>query len=190
MNLKHKLVDLLHYIHWSRKFHAFGWGSHIVSPDLLHKTEAVSIGRGVKIGKGARIEAVGTWDRKEPKIVIGDGTSIQNYFHCGAATSVRIGKDVLIAGRVYISDHDHVYDDVQLPPARTRSLTIAPVVIGDGTWLGEGCVILKGVTIGERAVVGANAVVPRDVPPFTVVAGVPARPIQDVKFRSGGTAVK
>jgi acetyltransferase-like isoleucine patch superfamily enzyme len=182
MNLKHSLADLLHYIRWSRKFHAFGWGSHIVNPDSLHKTEAISIGRSVMIGKGARIEAVGKWDRKEPKIVIGDGTSIQGYFHCGAAASVRIGRDVLIAGRVYISDHDHVYDDAQLPPARIRALTTKPVVIGDGTWLGEGCVILKGVTIGERAVVGANAVVICDVLPLTVVGGVPARLIQRVKL--------
>ena len=47
-------------------------------------------------------------------------------------------------------------------------------------WLGEGCVILKGVTVGERAVVGANAVVTKDVPPFTVVGGVPARVIRKI----------
>lgn len=182
MGLKHKFFDLLHYIRWCRKFYSFGWGSRIVNPDLLHKTKAISIGRGVKIGKGARIESVGKWDKKEPKIIIGDGTSIQNHFHCGAAASVRIGRDVLIAGRVFISDHDHVYDDAQLPPARIRALTSKPVVIGDGTWLGEGCVILKGVTIGERAVVGANSVVTGDVLPLTVVGGAPALFIKKVKL--------
>lgn len=182
MNLKNCFADLFHYIRWSRKFYAFGWGSHIVNPDLLHKTKAISIGRSVKIGQGARIEAVGKWDGGEPKISIGDGTSIQNHFHCGAASSVRIGREVLIAGRVYVTDHDHVYDNAQLPPARIRALKIKPVVIGDGSWLGEGCVILKGVTIGERAVVAANAVVTCDVLPYTVVGGVPARMIQKIKM--------
>ncbi|MCK4793480.1 MAG: hypothetical protein KAV87_57660 [Desulfobacteraceae bacterium] len=50
----------------------------------------------------------------------------------------------------------------------------------DGAWLGEGCVILKGVTVGERAVVGANVVVTKDVPPFTVIGGVPARSIRNI----------
>jgi len=183
MILKSYFTDFLQYIRWSRKFYAFGWGSHIKSPDLLHKTKAISIGRSVKIGKGARIEALGKWNRGEPKISIGDGTLIQNHFHCGAASSVRIGREVLIAGRVYVTDHDHVYDNAQLPPARTRALKIEPVVIGDGSWLGEGCVILKGVTIGERAVVGANAVVTCDVLPYTVVGGVPARMIRRINGR-------
>jgi len=60
-------------------------------------------------------------------------------------------------------------------------LKSAPVVIiEDGVWLGEGCVILKGVTVAERAVVGANAVVTKDVPPFTVVGGVPAHVIHKI----------
>jgi acetyltransferase-like isoleucine patch superfamily enzyme len=53
-----------------------------------------------------------------------------------------------------------------------------PVVIGDGAWLGEGCVILKGVKVGQRAVIGANAVVTKDVPSFAIVGGIPARVIR------------
>ncbi|MFZ5998717.1 MAG: acyltransferase [Nitrospirota bacterium] len=117
-----------------------------------------------------------------PKITIGDGTSIQLYFHCGAAKSVRIGKDVLIAGRVFITDHDHVLDHPVLPPGKCRDVHAEPVVIEDGAWLGEGCVVLKGVTIGERAVVGANAVVTKSVPPFTIVAGVPAKEIHKIQI--------
>jgi acetyltransferase-like isoleucine patch superfamily enzyme len=52
------------------------------------------------------------------------------------------------------------------------------VVIGDGAWLGEGCVILKGVKVGQRAVIGANAVVTKDVPSFAIVGGIPARVIR------------
>jgi len=147
---------------------------------MLTNPRAISIGKKVLIRKGARLEAVGEPDGGRPKITIGEGTVIQFYFHCGAAKSVTIGKNVLISGRVFVTDHDHVFDDHQLPARKCHELKSAPVVIEDGAWLGEGCVILKGVTVGERAVVGANAVVTKDVPPFTVVGGVPARIIHNI----------
>jgi acetyltransferase-like isoleucine patch superfamily enzyme len=134
----------------------------------------------VRICKGARIEAVGPANGHNPTIEIGDHTSIQMYFHCGAAESVKIGRNVLIAGRVYITDHDHVFDDPVLAARETKELIAKPVVIEDGAWLGEGCVILKGVTVGRRAVVGANAVVTRNVPPGAVVGGIPARVIRTI----------
>ncbi|MBP7051864.1 MAG: acyltransferase [Phycisphaerae bacterium] len=162
------------------RFGHFGRRTVLDRPDLLTNPRAIHIGRCVEIRKGSRLEAVGPWDGKTPKLVIGDGTVIHLYFHCGAAQSVTIGRDVLIAGRVYISDHDHVFDDPVLPARRASGLRSAPVVIEDGVWLGEGCVILKGVRVGQRAVVGANAVVTKDVPPFTIVGGVPARVIRKI----------
>lgn len=148
---------------------------------MLRNPRSISIGKKVLIRKGARLEAVGEPDSQRPKITIGDGTAIQFYFHCGAAESVTIGKNVLISGRVYITDHDHVFDDPELPARNCSKLKSAPVVVEDGAWLGEGCVILKGVRVGERTVVGANAVVTKDVPPFTVVGGVPARVIRKIE---------
>lgn len=149
------------------------------SPALLTNSHRVRIGDGVSIRKGARIEVVGECGLIE----IGDGTSIQFDFHCGAAESVIIGRDVLIAGRVYISDHDHVFDIRDSPPRRCRDLVASPVVIEDGVWLGEGAVVLKGVRIGRRSVVGANAVVTRDVPSECVVGGVPARVLKRIEFK-------
>lgn len=168
------------YVWWRPRFGRFGWRSRLGRCDLLTNPRAIHIGEKVEIRKGARLEAVGPWDGSGPKLVIGDGTVIHLYFHCGAAQSVTIGRDVLIAGRVYISDHDHVFDDPDVPARRCKQLSIAPVVIEDGAWLGEGCVILKGVRVGRRAVVGANAVVTKDVPAFTVVGGVPARTIKEI----------
>ena len=147
---------------------------------MLTNPKVISIGRKVQILKGARIEAVGKCDGKTPKIKIGDGTAIHFYFHCGAAESVTIGKNVLISGRVYISDHDHCFDDPEYSARWSKKLTSKPVVIEDEVWLGEGGVVLKGVTIGKRAVVGANAVVTKNVLPYTVVAGVPAKVIKKI----------
>jgi len=147
---------------------------------MLTNPKSISIGRQVNIRKGARLEAVGDLTSSCPKISIGDGTSAQFYFHCGAAESVIIGKNVLIAGRVYITDHDHVFEDSDLPASLIDGLISSPVVIEDDVWLGEGCVILKGVRVGRRSVIGANAVVTRDVPPFSVAAGVPAKVIRRI----------
>jgi acetyltransferase-like isoleucine patch superfamily enzyme len=171
---------LYHYLRWSWRFGSFGFRSRIVAPDMLSNTRNIIIGSRVNIWKGARIEAVDQDNGFHPRIEIGDNTSIQMYFHCGAADSVKIGRNVLIAGRVYITDHDHVFDDPVLSARQCKRLVTKPVVVEDGAWLGEGCVILKGVTVGKRAVIGANAVVTRNVPPGAVAAGIPARIIRSV----------
>lgn len=175
MNL---LSASLHYLRWSWRFGDFGFRSRVRAPQILTNLRLVSIGKRVNIWKGSRIEAFGDRSETGPKLQIGDDTVIHLNFHCGAAESVKIGRNVLIAGGVYITDHDHVFDDPDLPARWMGGLVTKPVVIGDGAWLGEGCVILKGVTVGERAVIGANAVVTRDVPPFAIVGGIPARIIR------------
>ncbi len=170
------------FAYWSARFHSFGWRTHVGRCDMLTNPKAISIGKRVLIRKGARLEAVGDSNGKGPKIIIGDGSVIQFYFHCGAAESVIIGRNVGIGGRVLITDHDHVLNDPDEPPFKCRRLNSKPVVIEDEATLFEGCVILKGVRIGRRAVVAANAVVTKDVPAFSIVGGVPARTIGKITF--------
>jgi len=171
-------IDVINQVRWGGRFYRFGWRSRLRSCDMLTNPQMISIGSKVLIRKHARLEAIGPPDGNAPKITVGDGTGVQFYFHCGAIESVTIGKNVVIGGRVFISDHDHVYDHNK-SGIQSRMLRSKPVVIEDGAWLCEGAVILKGVTIGSGAVVGANAVVTKDVPAGTVVGGVPARFIRD-----------
>ena len=89
-------------IRYSWRFQSWGWKSTLSRPDLLFNPGQISIGNNVEIRKGARLETRGEIS-KHPKIEIGDGTSIHFYFHCGAFQSIRIGKNVLIAGNVYIT---------------------------------------------------------------------------------------
>ncbi len=104
------------------------------------------------------------------RLEIGDETFINYGFSAAAHELVRIGKRCLIGPYVNIIDnnfHD-IHDRSRKPPSR-------PVIIGDDVWINARAIILPGVTIGDHAVVGAGAVVTKDVPPRTVVAGNPAR---------------
>jgi acetyltransferase-like isoleucine patch superfamily enzyme len=176
--IRRALIALLNQLRWRWRFDNFGWPSVLSAPDLITHPKQIRIGRHVEIRKGARIEAVGGDVKATPKIVIGDGTSIHMYFHCGAASLVEIGSNVLIAGRVYVTDHDHDLGQPGNPARLNRSLITSPTIIEDDCWLGEGCMVLKGVRLGKGCVVGAGAVVSRDVPPYTVVAGIPARALK------------
>lgn len=98
---------------------------------------------------------------------------INGYTQIVCAKSIKIGKDVAIAREVIIRDTDsHEIVGKEHEP-------IKPVVIGDHVWIGAKAMIMKGVTIGEGAIVAAGAVVTKDVPPKTIVAGVPARVIKE-----------
>ena len=113
----------------------------------------------------------------KPTLRIGDGTYIGRYAQINAWRNVTIGKNVLIADRVFISDADHNYANPDIPIKLQGDAFVGDVTICDGCWLGVGAVILPGVTIGRNAVVAANAVVTNGVPDRTIVGGIPARVI-------------
>ncbi len=96
--------------------------------------------------------------------------------HCtlAVADSLIIGDNSLLAEMVSIRDHDHAFDRLDVP-IRLQGMVSAPVVIGQNVWLGAKVTVVKGVTIGDDAIVAAGAVVTRDVPAGAIVAGVPAR---------------
>ena len=167
---------------WSWRFRRFGSRSVLKSPQQITGAHLIEIGNNVDIWHNARLEAFAFDNAPPPIMTIGDGTMIQRDFHCGAAQHIAIGREVLMGSGVFITDHDHSFDDPDLPPIRQRQIKCAAVTIGDGAWLGERCMILKGVTVGQRAVVAAGAIVTHDVAPFTVVAGVPAKPVSRYDF--------
>jgi acetyltransferase-like isoleucine patch superfamily enzyme len=156
-----------------------GPGSTIGEGFVVYGTDRVSIGARVRIGQRARLQAIESFGgvTYDSRIVVGDGTTIEDDCHIGAAGLVEIGRDVLVAGGVYVTDHRHRYDDVDVP-VRDQPLDVGTVTIGDGSHIGENACVLGPLSIGAHAVVGANAVVVRDVAARTVVAGVPARVVR------------
>jgi acetyltransferase-like isoleucine patch superfamily enzyme len=105
------------------------------------------------------------------RCLIGRGSGIVGHF------SISIGNDVWTGHHVYITDQNHGYEDITIPISK-QSQPERAVSIGDGSWLGHGSVVLPGVTIGRHVVIGANSVVTKDIPDFSVAVGVPAKVIR------------
>jgi maltose O-acetyltransferase len=108
-------------------------------------------------------------------VTVGARSFVNHDCFIDAASSVTIGSDVALGSGVSIVTSRHEYGD---HTRRGGPRSLAPVVIGDGAWIGTRAVILPGATVGAGAVVAAGAVVTRDVEPNMLVAGVPARPMK------------
>jgi acetyltransferase-like isoleucine patch superfamily enzyme len=110
--------------------------------------------------------------KPEPRVIIGDRTVIGRHSMITAKRLIQIGNDVLIGAYVQIIDHQHGF--ARGSPIREQRAVIKEVHIGNDVWLGAGSKILAGVAIGNGAIVGANAVVTKNVPEGAIVGGVPA----------------
>ena len=122
--------------------------------------------------------------RFTPKMVIGENCNFGAYNHITCAYSITIGNNLLTGKWVTITDNAHGSTDLQTlqaPPSQRPVVSKGFVVIGNNVWIGEKATILPNVTIGDGAVVAANSVVTKDVPPYCIVAGNPARIIKQVK---------
>lgn len=151
-------------------------------PSYIRGKRNIRWGKGFTTGVGTRLDVFS--GDASPRLVFGNGVQLNDHVHIGVIERVEIGHQVLIASRVFITDHNH--GDYQKPglhsapavPPQQRPVVANPVRIGDRVWLGEQACILPGVTIGEGAIIGAGSVVTRDVPANTIVAGNPARVIR------------
>ncbi len=157
-------------------------------PEIAHPRHLVIFGRCISLGACAQIICtpdnkvrLTTWPgrHRQGQISIGDYCLISPGVRISAETSIRIGHNVMLAANVYISDSDWhgIYNRIR--PFRCSR----PVVLEDNTWLGEGVIVNKGVTIGENSVIGAGSVVTRDIPPNSIAAGNPARVINTINPR-------
>jgi acetyltransferase-like isoleucine patch superfamily enzyme len=149
-------------------------------PTTIFNEQYISIGEDTLIGPGVALSAgmvPGQECITNPVVSIGDrcligkGSGIVGHF------SIIIGNDVWTGHHVYITDQNHGYEDVSVPISR-QSQPERSVIIGDGSWLGHGSIVLPGVTIGEHVVIGANSVVTKNIPSFSVAVGSPARVIR------------
>jgi acetyltransferase-like isoleucine patch superfamily enzyme len=161
----------------SSKFKYFGNKSSLLFPLKINGLENISIGHNVNIAYKTWLAAVPHTGSKNCELIIGDGTCIGNFNHIYATSSIIIGKNVLTADKVYISDNLHNYEDITVPIINQPIKQINTVIIGDGSWLGENVCII-GAKVGKNCVIGANSVVTKDIPDYCVAVGAPAQIIK------------
>jgi acetyltransferase-like isoleucine patch superfamily enzyme len=156
---------------------ACGPNFQIGFPATLENPRAIVVGSNVWIKEHAWLNcAAGPSGR--PLLTIGSGSYLGRFAHINVKVGVMIEEDVLISDRVFITDYHHGFADAEAPIISQPLSGGQPVRLRRGCWIGDGAVIMPGITIGQNAVVGANAVVTRDVPDRAIVGGVPARSIR------------
>lgn len=177
----------------ARAFGKFGSGSLILFPvTTIFNEKYIHIGSETMIGEHVALSAgmmPGQVCLTDPVVRIGDRCLIGRGSGIVGHLSIDIGNDVWTGHHVYITDQSHGYEDVSLPIS-LQSQPESPVVIGDGSWLGHGVVVLPGARIGKHVAVGANSVVTGELPDFCVAVGAPARVIRQYTPESGWTPRK
>lgn len=161
----------------------------IRAPFYIRGSKFISWGTGFTSGVGLRIDADPQQVEVDFVLKIGNKVQVNDYVHIGAVNKIIIGNNVLIASKVFISDHNHGYyhglsqSSPDMAP-EIRPIQSLPVFIEDNVWLGEQVSVLPGVTIGKGSIIGANSVVSKSIPAYSIAVGVPARIIKQFDFVS------
>jgi lipopolysaccharide O-acetyltransferase len=170
-------------------------GSRIIRrPYYIRGKSFIKFNKGFTTGVGMRLDAFKETSSKninEFLIEFGEDVQINDYVHIAAIESVKIGNNVLIASKVFITDHNHGnYGDAPEPHSdpfeapEKRQLLTNPVIIEDNVWIGESVTILPGVIIKQGSIIGAMSVVTKTIPPNSIAVGAPAKVIKSYNFQT------
>ena len=158
------------------------------APYRLIRPEYIEMGDDVYLGPNAMLNCITKYPSDvmqapegveaktyTPKIKIGNRVSATGGLQIGCCEQVTIEDDVLFASNVHMTDAFHGYDNVDVSYKFQPMWRNAPIHIGKGSWIGQNCVIAPGVTIGRMCIIGANSVVSRDIPDYSIAVGTPAK---------------
>jgi acetyltransferase-like isoleucine patch superfamily enzyme len=146
----------------------------------------IHIGEGFCANEDVKIEA---WTKHgnqqfHPNIIIGDNVFMNCRTHISATQNMKIGNGVLFGSDVFVSDNNHGQSnsrkELMIRPNKRDLYSKGPISIGDNAWIGDKAVILGGVSIGEGAIIGASSVVTKDIPPYSIAVGNPAKVIRQL----------
>jgi acetyltransferase-like isoleucine patch superfamily enzyme len=143
---------------------AFGGKAYI----RMRSEGSMAIGSDIRIGTEVWLVTA-----KSAHLSIGNHTALGSYGIYNGGHGIQIGENSMLAGFVYLNSSNHAMARGSL--IRTQGHTGSPIRVGNDVWVGGHVSITSGVTVADGAVVGVGSVVTRDVPPYAIVAGVPAR---------------
>lgn len=176
-------LKLCCYLFYTKLF--FSQARIIRLPVEIRGRKFIDFGVGLTTGRGCRFEAFSEVDKK--RMIFGKHVQVNDYVHISAMDKVVIGDNVLMASHIYISDNSHGFykGEHQTSPRSCpidRPYNIAPVLIEDNVWIGEGVVVMPGVTIGCGCIIGANSTVTKSIPAWCIAVGQPAKVIKQYDF--------
>lgn len=167
------------------------WVKYFVNPFLHHKGKGAKVRRRTRmdilpfnkfsLGDNSTIEDFSTINNGVGDVIIGFGTRIgMSNVIIGP---VKIGNNVIFAQNIVLSGLNHGYEDINTPP-RLQKVTVNPIIVEDDVWVGANAMVAAGVTIGKHSVIAGGSVVTKNVPPFSVVAGNPAKLLKQYNFEN------
>ena len=182
VHLNH-LYNKLYTERMKKVFASVGDNAYIMSNIYVRGGQKIIIGNNFYCYWGVRIETYSSHNgmKFNPQIIIGNNVSINPDCHIGAINRIEIHDGVLMASRVFITDHFHGKinrEELLVSPQKRILFAKGTVIIKKNAWLGEGVAVMPGVTIGENSVIGANAVVTKDIPDNSIAVGIPAKVIK------------
>ena len=178
---------------WLRKtypFYSFGTGNSVHYTCQIERriAKGLSLGSGIYVGKDCWLNVVADGTNPPPSIIVGNGCRIGRRNVISARNLIRLEDNVLFAPGVLLMDHGHQYSDIDLPIHAQGLTGSGTIVVERNCWIGHGAAIVSThgeLRIGRNSVIGANAVVCRSIPPFSVAVGNPARVVKRFKPESG-----
>jgi acetyltransferase-like isoleucine patch superfamily enzyme len=157
-----------------------GPGAYLDQGVYLHACPAgITIGAGTLVMHHAELHVYNFRDLPHAGIMVGRDSLIGEFNVLRGQGGITVGDRVYTSPHVQLAAVDHVFSDPGRPFVE-QGITARGIVVEDDVWIGAGAIVTDGVTVGRGAVIAAGAVVTRDVPPHTVVAGVPARPVKTI----------
>ena len=185
--LVNKITNFLNrkifYFYNRNKFRYLAPTTVVQNPLRIDGKNNISLAENVVVQKQTWLAAMPLTNANICHLKIGNGTVIGNFNHIFATGEITIGQKVLTADKVFITDNQHEFENVNLAILDQPIKQFPPLSIGDGTWIGENVCIL-GVSIGKNCVIGANSVVNKPIPDYCVAVGSPARVIKKYNFET------
>ena len=157
-------------------------GRNVIIEDFVEiqalSTRGVRLGNNVSLGRYTVVRPTGNYGGSVGEgMTIGQGTSFGPFCYIGCSGYMSFGCNVMVGPRVSFFGENHIFEAIDLP-IRDQGVRKGPVTVEDNVWIGSHAVILPGVRIGTGAIIASGAVVNRDVEPYAIMGGIPARLIQ------------